>query len=77
MTINYGKEIFYNANEVCEAVGVDRSTLFRWFRQGFIENVKSKDVGSMFTEKDLRIIKSVVQKKKLSKQLDLFFGSIK
>jgi len=72
MTINYGKEIFYNTKEVCEAVGVDRSTFFRWLKQGFIKNVKSKDVGSMFTEKDLRKIKSVAQKKKLSRQLDLF-----
>jgi len=73
MTINYGGEIFYNTNEVCEAVGVDRSTLLRWLRKGFITNVKSKDVGSMFTEKDVRKIKSVARKKNLSEQLELFF----
>jgi predicted site-specific integrase-resolvase len=74
MTINYGNEIFYNTKEVCEAVGIDRSTLFRWLKKGVIKNVNSKDVGSMFTKKDVRKINSLAQKEKLAEQLELFCG---
>jgi predicted site-specific integrase-resolvase len=54
-----GKQ-FYRTHEAIEMIGISRSTIFRWFREEKIPEVKHKDHRGwrLFTEKDIESIKS-------------------
>jgi DNA-binding transcriptional MerR regulator len=70
MTINYAGEKFYNTKEVCDDLGITRTILNKWLRQGIINNAKDK---KMYTEEDVDKLKSIAQKRKPIEQIDLFY----
>jgi len=47
---------FYRTAEVCQMVGISRSTLFRWLRKGTFEDVEKVDRRGwrLFTKKDIK-----------------------
>jgi predicted site-specific integrase-resolvase len=70
MTINYGGEKFYNTKEVCDDLGITRTILSKWLRQGIIEYAKDK---KMFTEEELDKLRLIALKRKPVEQIDLFY----
>ena len=60
MSLTFNDQTYYRTAEVCDKVGVSKSTLFRWFKDGVIEDTAYRDRGGwrLYTEADLeRIIK--------------------
>ena len=60
-TIMNGKT-YYRTAEVCQIVGISRSTFFRWLRQGAFTDVSNVDRRGwrLFTEDDLARLKAEV-----------------
>jgi len=60
-TIMNGKT-YYRTAEVCQIVGISRSTFFRWLRQGTFTDVANVDRRGwrLFTEDDLARLKAEV-----------------
>jgi len=60
-TIMNGKT-YYRTAEVCQMVGISRSTFFRWLRQGTFTDVANVDRRGwrLFTEDDLARLKAEV-----------------
>ena len=52
--INHRK--YYRTAEVCQIVGISRSTLFRWLKSGAFEDVENVDRRGwrLFTARDLK-----------------------
>jgi len=59
---------YYLTSEACEMTGISRGTLFRWIREGIIRDVKLKDRNGwrLFTESDVKKIKTEAQRTKKS-----------
>ena len=73
MSINYNGKKFYNTTEVCKATGISQATFFRLLKQGITKTAMTREGRSgMFTEEEVRILKSIVKRMKLSTQIDLF-----
>ena len=55
---------YYLTSEACEMAGISRGTLFRWIREGIINDVELKDRNGwrLFTEKDVKAIKAEATK---------------
>jgi len=53
---------YYRTAEVCQMVGISRSTFFRWLRQGTFTDVANVDRRGwrLFTEDDLARLKAEV-----------------
>jgi len=52
-------EVYYTTSEVCEEAGISRPTLFRWLRQGMLEQMRKNRRGwRVFTEDELNKIKA-------------------
>jgi transposase-like protein len=50
---------YYETTEVCEKVGVSRSTLFRWLKRGLLIKLhKDRRGWRLFTEEDLNKIQA-------------------
>lgn len=49
---------YYRTTEVCQAVGIGRSTLLRWLRSGVIRDVSNRDRRGwrLFTPAEIRRI---------------------
>ena len=71
MTINYDGKKFYNTKEVCDELGITRTILSNWLRQGIIRNEKDK---KMFTDKELEKLRSIAKKRKPPEQIDFFYN---
>ena len=58
-----GKNYFLTS-EACEMAGISRGTLFRWIREGIVEDVKIKDRNGwrLFSQKEVDKIKAEATK---------------
>jgi predicted site-specific integrase-resolvase len=55
---------YYLTSEACEIAGISRGTLFRWIREGIVEDVKIKDRNGwrLFSQKEVDKIKAEATK---------------
>ncbi len=62
MPIAIDGRTYYRTAEVCQMVGISRSTFFRWLREGSFTDVKNVDRRGwrLFTEEDLARLKAEV-----------------
>ena len=58
MAVEINGQIYYRTAEVCQIVGIGKSTLFRWIRQKIVEEVEYRDRKGwrLFSEDELRSI---------------------
>jgi len=51
-------QTYYRTRDVCEMVGVSRSTLYRWISSGLIRDTATRDRRGwrLFTEADIKTI---------------------
>jgi DNA-binding transcriptional MerR regulator len=56
MPVKLNGRTYYRTAEVCQMVGIGRSTLFRWIRQHVVKEAQFRDRKGwrLFTEDDLR-----------------------
>jgi DNA-binding transcriptional MerR regulator len=66
MAVVYNSQKYYRTSEICEAVGVSRTTLWRWVKTGILVDSAKRDRRGwrLFTETDLKIIKAEAQRVK-------------
>jgi len=64
VAVVYDKQKYYRTSEICKAVGVSRTTLWRWVKAGIlVDSIKRDRRGwRLFTETDLRMIKEEAQR---------------
>jgi excisionase family DNA binding protein len=43
MPLTINGQTYYRTTEVCETVGISRTTLFRWLKEGVFEEVARRD----------------------------------
>ena len=60
MSIIINHETYYRTAEVCQKVGMSRSTLLRWLRSGILEDSAHRDRRGwrLFTEADIKRIEA-------------------
>lgn len=56
MPVKLNGRTYYRTAEICQMVGIGRSTLFRWIRQNIVKEAQYRDRKGwrLFTEDDLR-----------------------
>jgi len=56
MPVKLNGRTYYRTAEVCQIVGIGRSTLFRWLRQNVVKEAQYRDRKGwrLFTEEELR-----------------------
>ena len=61
-TIN--SETYYRTTEVCQMVGISRSTLLRWLSSGIVKDVRHRDRRGwrVFTEAEVKRIENEANK---------------
>ena len=66
MPITINGETYYRTTEVCNKVGISRSTLLRWFRSSIIKDSSLRDRRDwrLFTETDIKKIENEAKKVK-------------
>ncbi len=59
MSVTVNGQTYYRTTEVCRLVGISRSTLFRWLKEGIFDEAKHRDRRGwrLFTEKELDKLK--------------------
>jgi len=64
MPITINNETYYRTSEVCQIVGISRSTLLRWLSSGILEDVSARDRRGwrLFTETDIERIEDEANK---------------
>jgi len=69
MSITVRQQTCYRTTEVCEIVGISRSTLLRWIRDGILEDASLRDRRGwrLFTKADIKRIEDEVHKVNRSK----------
>ena len=60
MTINLDGKNYYRTAEVCRMVGISRTTLFRWLKEGVIGKAVHRDRRGwrLFTEEEVAVLKT-------------------
>ena len=58
MPVNINGQTYYRTAEVCQEVGISRTTFFRWLKNGILEEVALRDRRGwrLFTKDDLEKI---------------------
>jgi len=58
MPVEINGQVYYRTAEVCQTVGIGKSTLFRWMRENIIKEAEYRDRKGwrLFTEDELRSI---------------------
>lgn len=66
MPIIINGDTYYRTTEVCNKVGISRSTLLRWFRSNIIRDSSLRDRRDwrLFSETDIKKIENEAQKVK-------------
>ena len=56
MTVEINGQTYYRTAEVCQIVGIGKSTLFRWVRQNIVNDAEYRDRKGwrLFTEAELQ-----------------------
>jgi predicted site-specific integrase-resolvase len=64
MPVKINGRMYYRTAEVCQIVGIGKSTLFRWIRQSIIKDAEYRDRKGwrLFTESELVSLKSETNK---------------
>jgi predicted site-specific integrase-resolvase len=64
MPVKIDGRMYYRTAEVCQIVGIGKSTLFRWIRQNIIKDAEYRDRKGwrLFTEDELFSLKSETNK---------------
>jgi len=64
MPVKINGRIYYRTAEVCQMVGIGKSTLFRWIRQNIVKDAECRDRKGwrLFAEDELRSLKSETNK---------------
>ena len=64
MPVVYNNRKYYRTSEICKTVGVSRTTLWRWGKNGILVDSAKRDRRGwrLFTETDLEQIRQEVQK---------------
>ena len=64
MPVKINGRIYYRTAEVCQMVGIGKSTLFRWIRQNIVKDAEYRDRKGwrLFTEDELLSLKSETNK---------------
>jgi DNA-binding transcriptional MerR regulator len=59
MPVKIDGRTYYRTAEVCQIVGIGKSTLFRWIRQNIVQDVEYRDRKGwrLFTEDELLHLK--------------------
>ena len=60
MSITVNGQTYYRTTEVCRLVGISRTTLFRWLKDGVFEEAQHRDRRGwrLFTEDELDKLKT-------------------
>jgi predicted site-specific integrase-resolvase len=64
MPVKIDGRIYYRTAEVCQMVGIGKSTLFRWIRQNVVKDAECRDRKGwrLFAEDELNSLKSETNK---------------
>ena len=64
MPITINNETYYRTSEVCQIVGISRSTLLRWLSSGVLEDVSARDRRGwrLFNKADIKRIEDEANK---------------
>jgi phage antirepressor YoqD-like protein len=64
MAVKINGRIYYRTAEVCQMVGIGKSTLFRWIRQDIVKDAEYRDRKGwrLFAEDELLNLKSETNK---------------
>lgn len=64
MPIKIDGRVYYRTAEVCEIVGIGKSTLFRWIKQNIVSDAEYRDRKGwrLFAEDELLNLKSETNK---------------
>jgi len=64
MPVKINGRIYYRTAEVCQIVGIGKSTLFRWIRQNVVKDAECRDRKGwrLFAEDELLSLKSETNK---------------
>jgi len=64
MPVKINGRIYYRTAEVCQIVGIGKSTLFRWIRQNIVKDAECRDRKGwrLFAEDELISLKSETNK---------------
>ena len=64
MPVKINGRIYYRTAEVCQTVGIGKSTLFRWIRQNIVKDAEYRDRKGwrLFAEDELLSLKSETNK---------------
>jgi predicted site-specific integrase-resolvase len=64
MPVKINGQIYYRTAEVCQMVGIGKSTLFRWIKQNIVKDAEYRDRKGwrLFGEDELRSLKSETNK---------------
>ncbi|HEU65855.1 MAG TPA: helix-turn-helix domain-containing protein [Chloroflexi bacterium] len=64
MPVEINGRIYYRTAEVCQIVGIGKSTLFRWIRQNIIKDAEYRDRKGwrLFAEDELRNLEAETTK---------------
>jgi predicted site-specific integrase-resolvase len=60
MPVKINGQIYYRTAEVCQIVGIGKSTLFRWIRQNIVQDAEYRDRKGwrLFAEDELRSLEA-------------------
>ena len=64
MPVKINGQIYYRTAEICQMVGIGKSTLFRWIRQNVVKDAEYRDRKGwrLFAEHELTSLKSETNK---------------
>ena len=72
MPVVINGQTYYRTLEVCKKTGLSRATLFRWFKEGIIEEPRRDRRGwKLFDEDDLKKIQAEVNRTHKQRRLPL------
>ena len=59
MSVTVNGQTYYRTTEVCRLVGISRTTLFRWLKEGTFDEAQYRDRRGwrLFTEEELNRLK--------------------
>jgi predicted site-specific integrase-resolvase len=68
MPVEINGQIYYRTSEACRKISISRATLFRWLKEGVIEELhKDRRGWRMFTEADLNKIRAEARRVKVER----------
>jgi predicted site-specific integrase-resolvase len=64
MPVKINGRVYYRTAEICQMVGIGKSTLFRWIRQNVVKDAECRDRKGwrLFAEDELLSLKSETNK---------------